>query len=192
MRGLKHSYQFYKLYSLKKILEDTKPKNILEFGSGSSTLIFIEYLQNFDCTLTSVDEDKAYLDGTKKLSSKFFSDISSINFVHAPKKHELIKDGIKIYYDLPDYFYDNNFDFVFIDGPSLSIDGKKNKLAVNTNISDLLKYGDPSIIIIDIMKAIVEYLKTLLSDTYKITVSDVIRRKYRFNYTYFSIFKKNF
>ena len=38
--GLKHEFQSYKLWELKKYLEMHSPKNILELGSGSSTLIF--------------------------------------------------------------------------------------------------------------------------------------------------------
>ena len=46
--GLKHTFQAYKLLELERLLHHYRPNNIVEFGSGSSSRMFMEYLrQNY-------------------------------------------------------------------------------------------------------------------------------------------------
>ena len=62
--GLKHPFQAYKLLELERLLHHYRPNNIVEFGTGSSSRMFMEYLrQNTFAKLTCVDEQKSWLDG---------------------------------------------------------------------------------------------------------------------------------
>jgi ubiquinone/menaquinone biosynthesis C-methylase UbiE len=64
--GLKHDFQAYKLYSLVKLLNQEQPRSILELGTGTSTMIFKEYVSKEDgACLTSVDESMHWLDNTR-------------------------------------------------------------------------------------------------------------------------------
>lgn len=65
--GLKHDYQAYKLYCLHKLLEEYKPHRIIEFGSGSSTLSFGNYVRENGAGLLSIDEDEKWASNTRKL-----------------------------------------------------------------------------------------------------------------------------
>ena len=65
--GLKFEHQAYKLWSLYKLLQEHQPSSILEFGSGSSSLIFSDYVKKNKCTFLSIDEDKKWAANTSKL-----------------------------------------------------------------------------------------------------------------------------
>lgn len=59
MGGLKSLYQHYKLFCLSRLLKDEKPGSIIEFGTGSSTIVFADYVRNNPGThLTCVDESE--------------------------------------------------------------------------------------------------------------------------------------
>ena len=83
----------------------------------------------------------------------------------------------------------DDFDFVFIDGPSLDVDGAKWKDAVNSNIFDLS--NDPSVIVVDGRKATALFLAQRYADKYQVSLSDLFSgRPVKRNYKYFSYFYK--
>ena len=65
--GLKNFYGEYKLWNLHQLLLRFKPKHILEFGSGSSTMVFCEYLRKNNGSLLSIDEEEKWALNTRRL-----------------------------------------------------------------------------------------------------------------------------
>lgn len=184
--GLKNPYGEYKLWSLNQLLAHLQPKNILEFGSGSSTLVFSEYLRRNEGRLLSIDEEEKWAANTRRLAGIKPDDCIEIkNFkkIHSSDTHPReIKYEVSI---------NNEYDFVFIDGPSLDVDGAKWKDAVNSNILDLP--NEPDVIVVDGRKATALYLAERYATKYQICLSDLFSGKpVKRNYNYFSYFiKKN-
>lgn len=83
----------------------------------------------------------------------------------------------------------DDFDFVFIDGPSLKIDGVKHKHAINSNVFDLKSL--PEVIVVDVRKATVQYIASKYSELYTEYSSDLFSGKaVDKNYNYFTYFVK--
>ena len=99
------------------ILEQFKPNNICEFGTGVTTDIFEFYCKKYNKNLMTIEHNKKY----KREHSKMFK----LN-----KKTNIVIDNVKykktnIYVGLEDFFqkYDKKFDLVLIDAPT----GETNK-----------------------------------------------------------------
>ena len=93
----------------------------------------------------------------------------------------------------PEVKYDvditNEFDFVFIDGPSLKIDGVKHKHAINSNVVDLKSL--PKVIVVDVRKTTAQYIVSKYSELYTAYSSDFFSGKtVDKNYNYFTYFVK--
>jgi precorrin-6B methylase 2 len=180
--GLKHEYQAYKLWLLKRLLEKHKPERILEFGSGSSTLIFADFIRKHKGFLLSIDEDEKWASNTKNLINISKSD--RIEIIVAKKKAitDAVPPEIKYSIDIKE-----KHDFVFIDGPSLRVNGKKVKNAINSNVLELTH--DPKFIVVDVRKATAEYLSHKYTDKYNVNLSELFSGKpVGVNYNYFSVF----
>ena len=182
--GLKNPYGEYKLWNLHQLLVRFRPKSILEFGSGSSTLVFSEYLRRNEGRLLSIDEEEKWAANTRRLIGIKPDDRIEIN--NFKKIHCSDKQPREIKYEVT---IKDDFDFVFIDGPSLDVDGAKWKDAVNSNIFDLS--NDPSVIVVDGRKATALFLAQRYADKYQISLSDLFSgRPVKRNYKYFSYFYK--
>lgn len=183
--GLKHDYQTYKLWCLKQLLADYSPKRILELGSGSSTLVFADYVRKNDCTLLSIDEDEKWASNTSRLVG--IKDSDNIQIKAAKKVFESDRIPPESKYDIK---LEGEFDFVLIDGPSLrSNDGVRNKHAVNTNVFELPRL--PKVILVDVRKATSERLSQEYNDKYDVCLSELFSgRPIKPDYNYFSVFAK--
>jgi hypothetical protein len=184
--GLKHDFQGYKLFSLSELLEEERPLSILELGTGSTTAIFTDYVrQGKGVNLTCIDESENWLMKNKVLAE--VSDIESrVEFLYAPKV--LLENllPIEVNYDME---FNKLYDFVFIDGPSLKINGTKIKDAINGDIFKIAGYGKPRVIVVDIRKSTVHEIIKRLGNYYEYFVSDVILKNINENYRYFSVFR---
>ncbi len=182
--GLKHQYQVYKLWCLKDILKRYKPQSILELGSGSSTLVFSEYATQNAARLLSVDEDSKWASNTLSLISESKSDTTEI----------IVKEKICLPARTPpeiryDFNINENFDLVFIDGPSLQIGGNKFTEAVNSNVFDLPE--TPQTVVVDVRRSTAEELAKRYHATHDVELSDLFTEKpVSQNYRYFSVFHK--
>lgn len=180
--GLKHEFQAYKLFSLKRILEEKKPKSILELGTGSSTPIFSHYVRKSgDRCLTAIDENEQWLHNSMLLANVEKND-KQFNFILSKKKFNKDKSPQESKYNISLL---DHYDLVFIDGPSLNCNGIKYKDAINSNIFDL---AHPKIIIVDIRKATVNEIKKRMKSLYHCIDSDVILGNLTNNYNYFTEF----
>ncbi len=178
--GLKHDFQSYKLWELKKYLRLNSPESILEFGSGSSSSIFAKYSFQNKVPYTSYDESKHWIDNTKNILNNNLND--NIRFVHADRTFNFDEEITTVNYNID---IDGFFDFVLIDGPSLRINNIRRKDAVN---ADILKLSDlPKIILIDGRKSTFEYLVKKLGSKYKAFPSNLFTKTLlKSGYDYFS------
>jgi predicted O-methyltransferase YrrM len=182
--GLKNFYGEYKLWNLHQLLLRFKPKRILEFGSGSSTMVFCEYLRKNTGSLLSVDEEEKWALNTRRLVDLKPTD--SIEIINSKKTcwPESVPREIKYELALQD-----EYDFVFVDGPSLNVDGIKWKDAVNSNVLELAQ--KPQVIVVDGRRATARHLAQKYSDQYLIFLSDLFTdRPVKRNYNFFSYFVK--
>jgi len=180
--GLKHEFQAYKLWCLKDLLTKYQPRRILEFGSGSSTLILSNHVRENDGILLSIDEDERWASNTANLVAIDKDDKIEIR----TERKTFISDANppEIKYDI---IIEEEFDFVLIDGPSLQIDGIKRKDAVNSNVFELPYL--PQIIVVDVRRATAEAISRAYGDKYDTYLSDLFTGKPVTNdYNYFSVF----
>ena len=185
--GLKHEYQPYKLFHLKKLLEKFQPSSILELGSGSSTAIFAAYVkERFGASLSSLDESEAWLSNSKALAG---IDLNDARF-----SMRNCTALVGVFCNLPCVGYglvvDKPFDFVFVDGPSLRINGISCKEAINDDVFRLADIFPPRIIVVDGRYATVRALESHLSSSYNIQRSSLMARMPCEDYNYFSIFNR--
>ncbi len=129
--GLKHDYQAYKLFHLRLLLDRYKPASILELGSGSSTAIFAEYVKSCsEATICSIDESETWLTNAKALAG-----IESCDPRFEMRKCATLVGKLGnltcVGYGLA---ADKEFDLVFVDGPSLRINGVRRKDAINDDV----------------------------------------------------------
>jgi len=182
--GLKFEHQAYKLWELSKLLQAHSPTSILEFGSGSSSLVFSDYARKNQSTFLSIDEDPKWASNTAKLIN-----IDKNDRIEVRQAEKIIypnRTPVEIKYE---FNTQENFDFVLIDGPSLSAVNTKIKEAVNSNFIDLKEL--PKVIVVDVRKATAEYIAQRYSDVYNCTLSDIFNRKtVEAGYQYFSVFEK--
>jgi len=182
--GLKFEHQAYKLWCLFKLLQKHQPNSIIEFGSGSSSLIFSDYVRKNDCKFLSIDEDEKWALNTTKLIGIKESD--NIEIKQADKVVYPNLSTIEIKYDTP---ITGNYDLALIDGPSLHVANTKLKEAINSNFRNLSEL--PKVILVDVRKATAEYIAKNYSDIYDYKLSDIFtREKVKPGYQYFSVFVK--
>ena len=93
------------------ILEQFKPNNIIEFGTGVTTDVFEFYCKKYNKNLLTIEHNKKY----KRVHSKMFN-------LHTKK--DIVIDNVKykqtnIYEGLENFFkkYDKKFDLVLVDAP---------------------------------------------------------------------------
>jgi len=106
-------YNFF--YLLNRILNDYKPKNILEFGLGESSKFISEYLANelLDSSHTIIEQDEKWkhsFEGSWSLSKRSNIIVCPVQKTHI-KGHET-----NSYSNLKDKI-NNKFDLYIIDGP---------------------------------------------------------------------------
>lgn len=182
--GLKHPFQAYKLLELERLLHHYRPNNIVEFGTGSSSRIFMEYLQqNKFAKLTCVDEQKSWLDGIADDAA--FGEISDRVTLHHTDR-EIQENNVV------EFRYRTNpnikADFVFVDGPSHLLAGHNLKNVVDSNALHFVTDTIRPVIIVSARRATVEFFNKNITG-YRLIKSDLLMRKFKKNYNYFSIFE---
>ncbi|MFN4164145.1 MAG: hypothetical protein ACK4GK_06195 [Ferrovibrio sp.] len=185
--GLKHDFQAYKLFELSSLLSKHRPKKILELGSGTTTAVFSNYVrQDRGSSLTVIDESQHWLDNARRLAQIDDFD-KRFDLIVAPKIEEWVDSTPIARYDVN---ITGEYDFILVDGPSLTIGGVKDKRAVNTNILPIIDRQETAIILVDIRAATVDAMLRHALDHYKITRSDIITGNLRPGYNYFTRFEK--
>lgn len=185
--GLNHGFQAYKLFQLGQLLERGTPSSMLELGSGSSTAVFAAYIRKYGGRLCSVDESASWLANAIKLSD-INEDDNRFEMLHCPAKVGTFKNLTCVGYGLT---AEEEFDLVFVDGPSLRVDGIKRKDGINDDVFRIANACPPRMIVVDGRYATVRALEQHLQGRYELELSSLAGGKPGENYNYFSIFRRN-
>ena len=182
--GLKHSFQSYKLLALKNFLKENNIRSVLEFGSGTSSVIFSNWIRSVSGDYVSIDEDAKWAENTKSLIK--YNGEENIKVINIPK---VLKESSGLKESKYEDTIQGDYDLVFIDGPSLiDSNGNKDKDLVNTNIFDLNKL--PKFILVDIRKKTCDEINKRLGSKYRYQPSDLFSNgTVKEGYRYFSIFE---
>jgi len=164
--GLSGAYQFQRLYEIRRYIKSYKPKSVIEFGSGASSLLFAKYVD-----LVSVEESKEWL-------NKYKSDLDQTLFIRKSLKQKTIQslylcprvESIDELQEkvssflLSETIRNHVFDFAYIDGPT-SWEQNEDLIGLikdpynsipNTSILELNSL--PIVILIDGRRATISYL----------------------------------
>ena len=136
----------YDLLVIYSLLNKYKPINILELGSGASTLVFALYARemkkkNINVKFISLEENGYYLAKTKEGLESINDDITNLELCGTIEKKTNNE-----YFINYDFNHTIAYDFVYIDGP---VDNKKNInficddiniISKNSNFTALVDY----------------------------------------------------
>ncbi len=163
--GLKGGYQFVRLVELRRIVKTYNPDNVLEFGSGASSLLFAKY-----CKLISLEEDLYWLDKYKSHLYKNFlipqmlkKRLGESLYLALRVEKCLSGEPVATYESVLDW-KSQEFDLVYIDGPTnwvrnpeLNCSAKDPQGSLPC-ISVIELSKKPKVIVVDGRRATVAYL----------------------------------
>lgn len=149
--------------------------------------MFARYCATYGAQVVTLDEDEHWLGVTKAIVRSLHPE-ANVEFQLAPRVVEY-RDGEprEFKYDLP---LSPKFDFVLVDGPSLFENGRHFHWAANTNVFDVVNERQPRLIVVDMRPGTVDEIERRLGQAYSCQRSDLIRRKLRPDYNYFTMFEK--
>jgi hypothetical protein len=166
--GLSGSYQFHRLYEIRKILKNEKIFSAIEFGSGASSLLFNKYVERFISIEESESWAKHYLQMLKSISwfPSLKVNVKKLNIQVLSRLEFLDTTGeLVCSYTMPDSLIHTEYELVYIDGPTSWIQNTihgdvfiRDKEKLIPNISILSLSTKPRIILIDGRRATVSYL----------------------------------
>jgi hypothetical protein len=130
-----------------RVLNIVNPSSIVEFGSGTSTALFFDYLNSSESSkdslsMISYDESEKYATLTQNSINEYISaENKFLSIKHASKKI----DSSGSYYDID---HNINCDLVYIDGPTVEIINSSK--TANQDILKMFKNNNfPNAIMID-------------------------------------------
>lgn len=126
-----------------RVLDISSPSSIIEFGSGTSSALFLEYLNKKENSeMVSFDESETYAKLTEDAIENYISnDKNILKIIYAPKK----VNSKGSYYDS---IKPQSCDLLYIDGPTVEIiNGKK---SANQDIIHMFEKNIyPKVIMVD-------------------------------------------
>lgn len=109
--GLIGEYQWIRLAEIAKIVEEFIIKSVCEFGSGGSTAMFAEL--DLDKSVT-LEQSEKWAARTRELLPKD----TSLELLRRDRLVEDFDGEPCTRYELPEDFYKQEFDLIYIDGPT--------------------------------------------------------------------------
>jgi predicted O-methyltransferase YrrM len=100
-------------------------KNILEFGSGISTIFFANHLEDLSSSgcIVSIENDKGWAKVVEKYIKEIGVSRNRYKIIHSSlKSYEKNEDEKKIWYDIKDIeqkVLNRKYDLIFVDGPTV-------------------------------------------------------------------------
>lgn len=198
--GLSGSYQWLRIAELIKLSQLFNFKNVAEFGTGTSTMIFSE-LVGVDGEVSAAEESEYWLKRTKDILS---SDINkNIEFFSAKRRIVSYKNEPFVRYDLPEDFYKKEYDLIYVDGPtsklqegeletlSDDVPDKFNYTLAGLDADLILQNGiRPKIIAVDARRPSVRWLHQKWSNEYYFFLRSFYKpyAERNMNYLYHSVF----
>ena len=178
--GLNNPIQPYKLWSLQRLLEQHKPKSVIEFGSGLSTYILSEYAKKTGARILSLDEEERWAENARQLIKN-----PSVEVIARPRVLHLDRNPPEIKYD---FQTTESFDMALIDGPNGKVNGKRTP-SIYLNAFDLPEL--PKVILVDGRTETAQYIAKMAQ--YEAHLSDFMSSKIKLpGYNHFSVFiRKN-
>lgn len=113
-------------------------KNIIEFGSGISTIILAKFIKdnNLNTKIVSIEDNKGWYDYIKSELIKYdLDEIVSLNYIPL-----LEEEGITCWYNkknVSEIVLNKKFDLILVDGPSGGLGKKARKPALEVIINSL-------------------------------------------------------
>lgn len=145
------------LYALYRILDEYRPKSILELGLGQSTKMIGSYVKyavenGVDCKHYIVEHDTSWIGFFRNMFElSLGTEVVHLNLIKAPFSEEGEEETyLNLYDGFRNRFQDKKFDLIFIDGP----------------------FGSPVYSRMDI----IEILPECLSDSFVLMLDDAERR----------------
>lgn len=134
------------LYVLYRILDEAKPRRILELGLGQSTKMISQYAQsNPEVEHTVVEHDPVWID----FFSKQNASLANTSIVELPVELRAFNDfeGVRAYKGFAEMFRGREFDLVCIDAPIAGDMKKWGRIDILTILPDC--FGSNFIVMID-------------------------------------------
>jgi predicted O-methyltransferase YrrM len=118
---------------LTRIVKITSPTNVLEFGSGASTVILGRSLRDLPNSIVySVDESFEFFSETQKFLK--LNKLNNIKLIHSPLQNNWFSEGPLHTFPI--------FDLIFIDGPKENRIGSINFIEAHSNKSTIFVIDD--------------------------------------------------
>jgi len=189
--GYVRDMQDYKVYQLYELLKDNRPLTTLEIGSGSSTYAFVRYAnETHGVKHTIVDESDKWLQNTKSVIERSGVSTDNCRWMKGTKSIKWQEGFAEIC--LKENF-NEAFDLVFIDGPTLKVDGVQNSRHINTDIFKIFNYFPPKIILVDIRMHTVNEIVRKLGQYYSVRESHLFNlsnKQVNGKFNYFTVFQQ--
>lgn len=171
--GLSAPYQWVRLNELRKFVEARRIESVCEFGSGGSTALWNALISGKICSL---EESDKWLERTKSI----LPSSHNVELIHARRKVIEFDGEPSTCYDLSEEFFSQNFDLVYIDGPTAKpmnadesalriLDDHHKRKMPNIDVEKFIKNGTPpKYILVDGRRPTVRRLCQNYADIYNI------------------------
>lgn len=182
--------QVLKLLNLYHTLKKTAPTSIIEYGTGSSTFVNASYAIENQISYQGIEESAKWAKTNRQLIPGDYAEYPDINL----DQYDRVDNSINESFISTETTFrpDSYFDFIFIDGPSLEVDGINLPQNYNTDIDKHILIQKPRIICIDNRRSTAEYIQKSYGEHYDYYPSDnwffeekIIDPE---TYNYFSVF----
>ena len=198
--GLSGTYQFHRLWEIRKLLCKAEIEKGIEFGSGASTIIFSKYIDNF----VSIEESESW-------KNHYLNNLKFLKFFH-PKLYKKIKENILVAartefldsnkevvcsYKLPIDISREFYDLAYVDGPTNWIQSDlgnqylvRDPLKLLPNVSIFELSSVPRIVIVDGRRSTVSYVlgsQGFLQYNINLKSEYYAKQKFKTYHTFFQI-----
>lgn len=102
------------LYVIYRVLNDVKPRSILELGLGQSTRLMVQYAKYSNAEHFVVEHDKNWINFFLNDVEISKSKVIQLDREMVPYKEA---EAVRVFKGFKSKFQDNKFDFIFIDAP---------------------------------------------------------------------------
>ncbi|MGH1440773.1 MAG: hypothetical protein ACRBBR_11710 [Cellvibrionaceae bacterium] len=109
--GLTGQYQWIRLYEIASLVKSLDIKSVCEFGSGGSTAMFSRL--NLDKSVT-LEQSEKWIKRTREL----LPENTNLELLRRDRLVVNYDGEPCTKYDLPDQFFEQSFDLIYIDGPT--------------------------------------------------------------------------